>query len=73
MNNRDLPPGLAAAAQGRDTLPTAEAAPLVNRQSQTLRKWACKGGPIKPIRIGRRLAWPVDALARLLSGEEVGQ
>lgn len=62
-------PELAAVARGRDTLPTNEAAPSINRAPQTLRKWAClENGPIRPIRINGRLAWKVSDLADLLSG-----
>ncbi len=52
----------------RPTLPTAEAARLLNRKPQTLRGWACYSGtgPIEPIRINGRLAWPVAHLRRLL-------
>jgi len=40
-------------------------------QSQTLRCWAAfENGPIRPIRIGRRLLWKTDDLRRLLG---VGQ
>lgn len=63
-------PGLAAVANGRDALPTHEAATVLNRKDQTLRKWAClENGPIRPIRIHGRLAWPVADLARILNGE----
>lgn len=64
-----LPPGLAAVANGRDTLPTHEAAPVIHRQVQTMRKWAClENGPIRPVRINGRLAWRVVDLAKLLNG-----
>lgn len=63
-----IPPGLAAIANGRDALPTNEAAKSINRMSQTLRKWAClENGPIRPIRINGRLAWKVADLAKLLN------
>jgi hypothetical protein len=48
---------------------TAVAAKALNRKPQTLRTWACTGtGPIAPVRINGRLAWPVDAIATLLKG-----
>ncbi len=51
-------------------LSTTEAAKFLNRRPQTLRKWACfQCGPIQPIRINGRLAWPVHALAALLEGK----
>jgi len=63
-------PALAQAARGRDTLPTHEAAPIINRAPQTLRKWAClENGPIRPLRINGRLAWRVSDLYALLRGE----
>jgi hypothetical protein len=53
----------------RCTLSTIDAAKALNRAPQTLRKWAClENGPIRPIRINGRLAWPVDELALLLNG-----
>jgi hypothetical protein len=62
-------PELAAIANGRDVLPTNDAAPAINRAPQTLRKWACfETGPIRPVRINGRLAWRVSDLMALLSG-----
>ena len=52
------------------TVPTAAAAYYTDRKPQTLRNWACfENGPIRPIRINGRLAWPVAAIRALLSGE----
>lgn len=46
---------------------TAAAAYYLNREPQTMRTWACfENGPIKPIRVNGRLAWPVADLRRLL-------
>jgi len=51
----------------RSVLPTDEAAAHLNRQTQTLRKWAMQGiGPIQPIKVGRRLGWPVAGLRKLV-------
>jgi hypothetical protein len=51
----------------RVNITTAEAAAHLNRAQQTLRIWACReNGPIRPIRINSRLAWPVADLKRLL-------
>ena len=51
----------------RATLPTPEAAFHLNRATQTLRVWAMREkGPIRPIRINGRLAWPVIEIKRLL-------
>lgn len=46
---------------------TAHAAYLLTRRPQTLRAWAClENGPLRPIRINGRLAWPVAELRRVL-------
>jgi hypothetical protein len=55
------------ARETRVTLPTAEAAFHLNRAQQTLRLWAMReDGPIRPIRVHGRLAWPVADLCRVL-------
>jgi hypothetical protein len=55
----------------RPTVDTAAAAYYTNRQEQTLRGWACKeDGPIRPLRINGRLAWPVAELRRVLNVQE---
>ncbi|MDP2065858.1 MAG: DNA-binding protein [Burkholderiaceae bacterium] len=55
------------AQETRATLPTAEAAAHLSRAQQTLWLWACKeSGPIRPVRVMGRLAWPVADLKRLL-------
>lgn len=54
------------ASETRTALPTDEAAIHLNRKQQTLRIWACReNGPLRPIRINGRLAWPVTELRRL--------
>ena len=46
---------------------TAHASYLLNRKPQTLRVWAClENGPLRPLRINGRLAWPVSELRRVL-------
>lgn len=51
----------------RPTLETAAAAYYLNRAQQTLREWACfEKGPVRPIRINGRLAWPVAEIRRVL-------
>jgi hypothetical protein len=51
----------------RPTVETAAAAYYLNRQQQTLRGWAClENGPLRPLRINGRLAWPVADLRRVL-------
>jgi len=52
-----------------EVLTTDEAAAALNRQPQTLRKWAAlENGPIRPLKINGRLAWRVADLQRLLGG-----
>lgn len=52
----------------RANLPTPEAAYHLNRAQQTLRLWAMReNGPIRPIRVNGRLAWPVSDLRRILN------
>ncbi|MDR6409733.1 UNVERIFIED_ORG: hypothetical protein ABIC62_002440 [Burkholderia sp. 1595] len=68
MNLQPVPNRLALP----EVLPTDEAAAAINRQPQTLRKWAClENGPIRPIRINGRLAWRVSDLQKLLDGESL--
>lgn len=51
----------------RPTVETAAAAFYLNRQQQTLRGWAClENGPLRPLRVHGRLAWPVSELKRVL-------
>lgn len=39
----------------------------LDRKEQTARSWACKeNGPLRPIRVNGRLAWPVDDIRRIL-------
>lgn len=53
--------------EARAAVDTAAAAFHLSRAEQTLRKWAClDDGPIRPIRINGRLAWPVADLRRVL-------
>ena len=55
------------AAERRSTLSTFEAATHLNRACQTLRIWACReNGPIRPLRVNGRLAWPVAEIRKVL-------
>lgn len=66
----NIPVSLELLANGREFLPTIEAAHISLRKPQTLRKWACLGtGPIQPVRQYGRLAWRVSDLASLMNGE----
>jgi hypothetical protein len=58
-------------AETRAAVPTDCAAHHLNRRPQTLRAWACReDGPLRPIRIHGRLAWPVGELRRLVGVEK---
>ncbi len=51
----------------RPAVDTASAAHYLNRRPQTLRGWACnEDGPLRPIRVNGRLAWPTEAIRKLL-------
>ena len=53
----------------RPNVPTEQAAYYLDRRPQTLRYWAClENGPLRPIRINGRLAWPVSELRRVVLG-----
>ena len=45
---------------------TEQAAFYLNRRPQTLREWAMTGKVIAPLRVNGRLAWPIDAIKRVL-------
>ena len=51
----------------RPAVDTATAAYYLSRQPQTLRGWAChEDGPLRPLRVNGRLAWPTAEIRRLL-------
>lgn len=53
--------------ENRAAVDTACAAFHLSRQPQTLRGWAChEDGPLRPVRVHGRLAWPVSELRRVL-------
>jgi hypothetical protein len=55
------------AHEARSAVETACAAFHLNRRPQTLRAWACnEDGPLRPVRVHGRLAWPVAELRRVL-------
>ena len=55
------------ADETRPAVDTAAAAYHLNRRPQTLRGWAClENGPLRPIRINGRLAWPVAEIKALM-------
>ena len=54
------------------TVPTPQCAHYFGREDQTLRTWACyETGPIRPIRVNGRLAWPVDQIRKVLGVSDV--
>jgi hypothetical protein len=58
----------------RPNLKTEEAAFYLNRRPQTLRGWASlENGPIRPRRIGGRLAWSVAEIRSLLGVPAYGR
>ena len=70
---QNIPDGLARIANGRDNLPTNEAAYAISTAPQTIRKHLCLYGHfhnIKPVRIGGRLYFKVADLARLVRGDQ---
>ena len=55
----------------RPAVDTAAAAYYLTRRPQTLRGWACsEDGPLRPMRINGRLAWPVAELRRVLGVQQ---
>lgn len=53
----------------RSHVETACAAYHLMRKPQTMRAYAClENGPIRPIRINGRLAWPIADIRKLLAG-----
>ncbi len=49
------------------TVSTNQAALYLTRKPQTLRSWAAsQTGPLQPLRINGRLAWPVAELQKIL-------
>jgi hypothetical protein len=51
----------------RTTVDTETAAYHLSREPQTLRVWACREtGPLRPLRVHGRLAWPTAEIRRLL-------
>lgn len=71
MKSIQMPPALAAVAQGRDHVKTAEFAHAMSRATQTILKNHCLTGEcfgIRPLKSGKLLLWPVADIAKLLNG-----
>ena len=72
--NTEIPDGLRKIANGRDLLLATEVGLVTNTQVQTLRKKICQTGSFhgaKPVKIGGRLQFAVDDIAKLLRGESL--
>ena len=55
----------------RPVLTTKELCHYANIREQTAWAWACKeSGPVRPVRIGRRLGWPTAAVKKLCGVED---
>lgn len=56
------------ALETRTHVTTEHCAFLLGRKCQTLRIWACyeTKGPLRPVRVNGRLAWPVAEIKRVL-------
>lgn len=70
---QSIPEGLEKIANGRDNLPTNEAAHATSTSPQTIRKHLCLFGHfhgVKPVRIGKRLYFKVSDLAGLVRGDK---
>lgn len=66
-----MPPGLAAVANGRDHIRTAEMARAFSAANQTVRKHHSQHGDfygVKPVKVGKQLLWPVAEIAAVLNG-----
>ena len=67
---RQEPAAASLLTEHRATVDTATAALYLNRRKQTLQKWHCFGnGPVRPVMVGGRLAWPVADMRKLMLGE----
>ena len=54
-------------AEVRSAVDTETAAHHLNRKPQTLRIWASReNGPLRPLRVHGRLAWPVAEIRKLV-------
>ncbi|MDP2225596.1 DNA-binding protein [Nitrosomonas sp.] len=67
VSNQTFPP---LESVTRPSVPTEQAAYYLDRKAQTMRAWAClDNGPIRPLRINGRLAWPVKEIKKVLGVE----
>ena len=72
--NTEIPDGLKKTANGRDLLPLKETGFALSTQAQTIRKHLCNTGSFhgaKPIKIGGRILFAVEDIAKLMRGESL--
>ncbi|WP_297505656.1 hypothetical protein [Ferrovum sp.] len=72
MADQKYPPVLAAIAEQRDHLKTAEFARTLGRKGHTARNLYYAQGHawgVRPRRVAGRLLWPISEVARVLQGE----
>ena len=73
MDNRNSTTALTKVASNRDLISTHEYGTLIDKTAQTIRKNYCLTGEafgIRPIKIGNRLMWRVNDVARLIEEGE---
>ena len=55
----------------RPTLNTLDAAEALGVHRNTLLEWVKRGNcPIRPLKIGSRFRWPVEAIEKFLHGDQ---
>ena len=68
MSTSTNPPFPSLEHETRPNVETAQAAYYLLRKPQTLRNWAHQNdGPLRPVRVHGRLAWPVAELRRVIA------
>ena len=73
MTTLDSTTALSKVAVNRDLISTYEYGTLIDKASQTIRKNYCQTGEafgLRPIKIGNRLMWRVNDVARLIDEGE---
>lgn len=67
VESNGIPTFVSLDRETRTAVDTETAAYHLSRKPQTLRVWAsADSGPVRPLRVNGRLAWPVAALRELL-------
>jgi hypothetical protein len=69
-NSANAAPFTPLDCETRTAVDTETAAYHLSREPQTLRVWACReNGPLRPMRVHGRLAWPTAEIRRVLGVE----